>query len=141
MPSLLKIHGLCRFVVATTSVIKCRELYLGRFDASRARKSKHGARQEKAGLRLGVAGAVILGALVAAASPWLRCAPSGCKTCPTTTMLPLITMPRKPRYTLTMARRCLPSSTLRTVIPSISTKWYLCNQGYGCHGRRTLLSA
>lgn len=28
--------------------------------ASRARKSKHGARQEKAGLRLGVAGAVIL---------------------------------------------------------------------------------
>lgn len=33
--------------------------------ASRARKSKHGARQEKAGLRLGVAGAVILGALAA----------------------------------------------------------------------------
>ena len=33
--------------------------------ASRARKSKHSARQEKAGLRLGVAGAVILGALAA----------------------------------------------------------------------------
>lgn len=28
----IQIHGLCRLAVATTSVIKCRELYLGRFD-------------------------------------------------------------------------------------------------------------
>ena len=98
--------------------------------ASRARKSKHGARREKAGLRLGVAGAVILGALAAC--------------CIAVVALCTVWLQDLPDYNDASAYNYAEKTKVYANDgTTLLAEFYLenRNQGYGCHGRRTLLSA